>query len=322
MGDSVTPNREFHPPPGRRRHRYYIVRCTRRTKVALAELGGDCPAHDGIAYGAEYGRKGQLMLISRKDGIVPVGAMVASLCVTGCVEQTGPTRAGRTAEERQQHIVVGAFGGASGDRRRMDFDYWNLQFIHEDVAVSTVFLGDSITEYWSLSAYFVPSDGVLVNRGICSDTAANILERFAADVVQLRPRNIVILAGLNDVSHALGKNLTDDEIVDEVTAVLEKLMDASRRAGITTLMCSLTSAAAGSERHARFAAIVPRINDALGAACVAKGCIYVDYASAVNDTRGFLRRGLTGDGIHPHHKGYRMMTKVLLAAAKANGVRL
>lgn len=233
-----------------------------------------------------------------------------------------PKRAGRTEVERQRHVVVDKFGGDGADRRRLDFDYWNLQLVREDVAVGTVFLGDSITEYWSLEAYFSPADGLIVNRGIGSDTAANMLRRFDADVVQLRPRNVVILAGLNDISFALGRDSSDEDIVDEVAAILEKLIDASLTARITPVMCSLTPFTAGPERHARFKAVVPRINEKLKAICAAKGCPYVDYAGAMKDGDGDLRRELSGDGVHPHHAGYRLMADSLIAAAEANRLRL
>ena len=61
-----------------------------------------------------------------------------------------------------------------------------------------VFLGDSITDYWKLEDTF-PGKPYL-NRGIRSQTTPQMLVRFRQDVISLKPRAVVILAGTNDVA--------------------------------------------------------------------------------------------------------------------------
>jgi len=97
------------------------------------------------------------------------------------------------------------------DRRRAAQDWPNLcRFRAADarvVAGSTrprvVFMGDSITENWALAdpGFF---DGKIVNRGISGQTSPQMLVRFRADVVALRPRIVHILAGTNDVAGNTG----------------------------------------------------------------------------------------------------------------------
>ena len=64
-----------------------------------------------------------------------------------------------------------------------------------------VFMGNSITENW---AYFHPeffSSNNFCGRGIGGQTSAQMLVRFTADVIELHPKAVVIMAGTNDVAH-------------------------------------------------------------------------------------------------------------------------
>src|SRR5689334_4600576 len=61
-----------------------------------------------------------------------------------------------------------------------------------------VFIGDSITDFWKLSEYFPGKP--YVNRGIDGQTTPQMLVRFRADVIDLAPKAVVILAGTNDIA--------------------------------------------------------------------------------------------------------------------------
>ena len=61
-----------------------------------------------------------------------------------------------------------------------------------------VFFGDSITDLWRLNEYF--SDRDFVNRGISGQITGEMLGRFKADVLNLQPAAVLILAGTNDLA--------------------------------------------------------------------------------------------------------------------------
>ncbi len=82
-----------------------------------------------------------------------------------------------------------------------------------------VFLGDSITEYWRQGDPAFFSDPVQ-NRGISGQTTAQMVLRFYADVVALKPRVVHVMAGTNDVAGNLGP-VSDDTIVANLTAMLD-----------------------------------------------------------------------------------------------------
>ena len=58
-----------------------------------------------------------------------------------------------------------------------------------------VFMGDSITDGWKLATYF--PDKPYINRGISGQTTPQMLIRFRPDVIALKPRVVVILAGVS-----------------------------------------------------------------------------------------------------------------------------
>lgn len=68
---------------------------------------------------------------------------------------------------------------------------------------AVVFMGDSITENWLLGdpALFGTTR---VNRGIGGQTTPQMLLRFRADVIALRPRAVHIMAGTNDIAGNTG----------------------------------------------------------------------------------------------------------------------
>lgn len=240
----------------------------------------------------------------------------------------GPTgdlaRAGRPPAERAQLIKPGELGGnGAANRRRGFFDFWNEEIIREDRAVSTVFMGDSITELWDLHAYFrCSAEEAIENRGISGDLASIMVQRFAADVVQLRPRNVVILAGTNDVSHLAVQGKSQDEICTATLTALEAMIDQAQQAGIKVLMCSIIPTNSDYRMHSVNPTLRARINARLKEICAEKQCVYVDYAAALQDGDGALRKDVARDGLHPHWAGYEFMAQALKAAAKAHGLRL
>ncbi len=226
----------------------------------------------------------------------------------GCVMTGAGGLRGRTPADRERLIKPGELGGAA-DSHRWIFDYWNQQVVRQDAVVGTVFIGDSITEFWNLPVYFTSTDGIMHKR-------------FQADVVQLLPRNVVILAGTNDVTCMLMEDRGEADIVRDVTASIESMMDQARAAGLNTLVCSLLPTNAGHVTHAAGKPILVAVNERVRTACAAKGCIYVDYASRMSDAAGDLRKDLAYDGVHPNYAGYEVMARTLKESAARHNLRL
>ena len=65
-----------------------------------------------------------------------------------------------------------------------------------------VFMGDSITQGWKLDESFPGKP--YINRGIGGQTSPQMLVRFRQDVIDLKPKVVVILAGINDIAGNTG----------------------------------------------------------------------------------------------------------------------
>src|ERR1044072_6898399 len=84
-----------------------------------------------------------------------------------------------------------------------------------------VFMGDSITDLWDNEGFggFFPGKPY-VNRGIGGQTTPQMLLRFRQDVVALKPKVVVILAGTNDIAGNTGPS-TMEMIEDNFTSIVE-----------------------------------------------------------------------------------------------------
>ena len=78
-----------------------------------------------------------------------------------------------------------------------------------------VFMGDSITDAWPQPRFgaFFPGKPY-IGRGISGQTTPQMLIRFRPDVIALRPKAVVILAGTNDIAGNTGP-MTDEQIAGQ-----------------------------------------------------------------------------------------------------------
>lgn len=230
--------------------------------------------------------------------------------------------------QRPDLIRPGEFGlEAAADRRRGVFDYHNEALLAYGRPIDAVFIGDSITDMWALDVFFQGTSGMIVNRGIGGDRTPFVRRRFEADVLQLRPRLVVIKIGVNntwdlDIWWNPALRREPDEIEDEIVTDVEAMVAAARARGIAVALGSIlpTDIPFNGNTAVRNALIV-RANARLRAIAALLGAVYVDYhAHLVADDGLTLRTGLADDGLHPHVQGYESMAGVLLETLGAAGI--
>jgi lysophospholipase L1-like esterase len=168
-----------------------------------------------------------------------------------------------------------------------------------------VFLGDSITDGWLLTAFFPGKP--YVNRGIGGQTTAQMLVRFRQDVIALRPKVVVILAGTNDIAGNTGP-VSLAEIEDNFASMAE----LARAHGIRVVFSSVIpvhnyTPASAITFPLRPPAQIVALNRWLKDYAAANGGVYLDYFAAMIDEHGLLRRELAGDGLHPTKAGFAIM---------------
>jgi lysophospholipase L1-like esterase len=203
----------------------------------------------------------------------------------------------------------------------VSFDYGRLsRFAAANAALPAVkpgesrvvFFGGSITDGWSRpgSPGFFPGRPY-VNRGIGGQTTAQMLVRFRPDVIALRPRVVVILAGTNDVAGNAGEVTT--EAVEDNLATMAEL---AKEHGIKVVLASLLPVSDDKKdanglplnrTRQRPPETLKALNRWLSQYAAKNGHVYLDYFAAMADGSGLLRPELNDDGLHPNARGYAVM---------------
>jgi len=189
---------------------------------------------------------------------------------------------------------------------------WLARFKEADLALGppasgenrVVFMGDSITQAWKIEG----PDGSFpgkpyINRGISGQTTPQMMLRFRQDVIDLKPKVVVILAGINDIAGNTGPE-TPEQIEGNLTSMAE-LASASH---IRVVLCSVMPAFDFPWRPGLApAAKVVALNAWIKDYATSRGYVYVDYHSAMKDERDGLPATLSKDGVHPTAAGYAVM---------------
>jgi lysophospholipase L1-like esterase len=173
-----------------------------------------------------------------------------------------------------------------------------------------VFMGNSITDGWAKSFPAMFPGKPYVGRGISGQTTPQMLVRFRQDVIALRPKVVVILAGINDIAGNTGPS-TQAMIADNLMSMTE----IAKANGIRVVLSSVLPAYDFPWRRGiEPAPKVVALNAWLKCYAAQAGAVYLDYYSKMVDARGGLSPEMASDGVHPTEAGYRIMAPLAEAA--------
>ncbi len=166
-----------------------------------------------------------------------------------------------------------------------------------------VFMGNSITEGWikSIPGFFAGRP--YVDRGISGQTAPQMLIRFKPDVIDLKPKVVVILAGTNDIAGNTGPSTL--EMIEDNLSSMAQLAKANN---ITVILSSVLPVydypwkpgLAPAEK-------IVTLNQWIKNYADENNFIYLDYFSSMVDDRKGMKAAYSGDGVHPNEAGYKVM---------------
>ena len=212
---------------------------------------------------------------------------------------------------------------ASATRALRELDWANLgRYEQANAALRAaggqpdiVFMGDSITELWQFGdpGLFTPGR---VCRGISGQTTPQMLLRFQADVIDLRPRALHLLAGTNDIGGNTGPS-TPLRVQQNMTAMIS----LAKAAGIKVVLGLLTPAAVAPwmpELDRR--PWIDELNAWLRQCAARHDCTLIDYHAALDDGAGNLPPQYSQDGLHPNGRAYACMRAELEPALVRLGV--
>lgn len=178
-----------------------------------------------------------------------------------------------------------------------------------------VFLGSSIFENWKklVPEYFAKNKNY-VDRGISGQISPQLLIRFRQDVIDLKAKAVIILAGSNDIAGSTG-HVTNAVIMDNIKSMAE----LARAHNIKVILCAYLPVYDYPWRKGlQPADKIISLNKLIKTYAAANKFTLVDYFTPLADNRNGQKAELTLDGVHPNPAGYKLMaTATDQAIAKA-----
>jgi lysophospholipase L1-like esterase len=170
-----------------------------------------------------------------------------------------------------------------------------------------VFMGDSITEFWSEISpeFFVGKP--YINRGISGQTSPQMLIRFRADAIALKPKIVVILAGVNDIAENTGPST-----LEMITNNIFSMVELAKAHNINVILCSVLPAnRLNWKSKIQPAEKIIALNILLKNYADDQQVYFLDYYSEMVDEKKGLKTDLADDGVHPNKTGYQIMAQLL-----------
>ncbi|MEO7119797.1 MAG: GDSL-type esterase/lipase family protein [Ginsengibacter sp.] len=166
-----------------------------------------------------------------------------------------------------------------------------------------VFMGNSITDAWIKAVPDFFAGKGYIDRGISGQTTPQMVIRFRQDVIALKPKVVLILAGTNDIAGNTGPS-TLEMIEDN----LESMAELAKAANIQVILCSVLPVYDYPWKPGlQPAQKIITLNKWIKNYALQNDFYYLDYFSSLVDTRDGMKADYAIDGVHPNAAGYKIM---------------
>ncbi len=180
----------------------------------------------------------------------------------------------------------------------------------------TVLLGDSITDFFNWYELFCDfskvSGQAVYNRGISGDTTDRLLERLEENVLSIKPRNIVLLIGTNDIGRGIPLSITLEN-VDKIITTTKKLCPDVN---------FIFEAVYPINRPMRFKnekrsnEKINEMNVKFKKLAEKHSCTWLDFTDSLKDKDGELKKDFTYDGLHINAQAYEIVAQNVIPLLK------
>lgn len=188
----------------------------------------------------------------------------------------------------------------------------NQEVLSLNIAPNSVLMGDSITEGWFATdpGFFTKNN--FVGRGIGGQVTSQMLLRFREDVIKLKPKRVIILAGTNDIAENQGP-ISLEKVFGNIVSMAE----LAKANNIKVVLCSVLPAYDFPWRKdMKPADKVIALNKMIKDYAQKNNITYVDYHNALKNEKNGLPKEIAEDGIHPNKSGYEKMEAILMKTLK------
>lgn len=232
---------------------------------------------------------------------------IAILAVAAAAQTPAPTPLDAAAEKQRADRLQARYNDFANFARYRDANAKLAPAAKDEQRV--VFMGDSITDSWKLDQYFPGKP--YINRGISGQTTSQMLLRFRPDVIDLKPRVVVILAGTNDIAGNTGPIS-----LDAIEGNIASMAELARANGVNVVLSSILPVSDYNKDKTgkqivqtvrRRPEQILELNRWIKGYAAEHRLVYLDYFSATVDDKGFFKEDIANDGLHPNARGYAIM---------------
>lgn len=190
----------------------------------------------------------------------------------------------------------------------------NYRTLNEEFALhsQTVLLGDSITDFFNwyeLFYEFSKATGQAVyNRGISGDTTDRLLERLHDNVLNINPKNIVLLIGTNDI----GRGLPLEISVQNVDLILKEIKENCPDTNVILQAVYPINKPMRFRSDKRTNEKIDLMNKEFIKLSEKHNCHWLDLTEKLRGNDKNLNKDFTFDGLHINVKAYKIIAENII----------
>ena len=192
------------------------------------------------------------------------------------------------------------------------------QLSQDSLKETAVFFGDSITELCpveDLYAAYTRKTGVpIINRGISAETTDSMLKRIEKTVLVMKPKNLVMLMGINDIA----AKVDNQQIVNNIKQMITLTKQQSPK---THIILQAVYPINKTDRESLFDKFqlrdrdnhtIDELNEMLESLAKEEKITFLNVNSYLMDKNKELKKEYTFDGLHPNMQGYLAIRDAIL----------